>query len=126
MAYFKPNKPVPAYKYSAGPASRAEIMRKFRGDKARFYQGITQFCKLAKDFQGEIVWLCPSVAVYLRSQTDGEIVQLQPGNSELVLMMPFTAAVALPGSSTSVAHGTAVMQEQLLRIGVNEGWGLAL
>ena len=126
VAFFKPNKPVPAYKYNAGPSSRVEIIRRFRGEKSRFYQGIAQFYKIAKDFQGEIVQLCPSVNVFVRSETDGEIVQLQPGGEMLSVGSGYTAVVALPASNTSVSHGTTIMQEQLLRIGINEGWGLPL
>lgn len=116
---------MPAYKYNGGPSSRVEIIRRFRGEKARFYQGITQFYKLAKDFQGEVVHLCPTVSIYLRSDGNGEIVKLEPGAS-LMPLTGFTAVVALPASNGSVSPGTCVMQEQLLRIGINEGWGLAL
>ena len=123
IAFFAPNKPVPAFKYNAG---RTELIRKFQGDKGRFYHGIAQFFKLAKDFQGEVTLVTPSIQVFLRSESNGEVVQLVPGSMDLISLSGYTAVVVLSASNTSLSAGMNVMQEQLLRIGINEGAGLAL
>ena len=124
LAFFVPNKPVPAFKFAQG---KKELIRKFRGEKARFYQGIAQFFKLAKEFKGECVLLSPSISVYLRSEVKGEIVQLKPGAIDaLVPMAAFTAVVVVPAANASLLAGGSMMQEQVLRIGISEGWGLAL
>uniref|UniRef100_A0A6B2LMX1 Immune mapped protein 2 N-terminal domain-containing protein n=1 Tax=Arcella intermedia TaxID=1963864 RepID=A0A6B2LMX1_9EUKA len=54
LAYFKPNKTVPKFKYTQN-AGRSELIRQICGPNIkRYYQGWTQFVRLAKDFQGDI------------------------------------------------------------------------
>jgi len=125
LACFKPNKPVPAFKYSA--SGKQELMRKFRGEKARFYEGCAQFFKLAKEYEG-MVWLTsPSIGVYLRENGEGSMLKMVPGGEcDPVSVSNFTAVAVLPPANTSIVDGVKMMQEQVLRVGLNEGWGLAL
>ena len=125
LAYFTPNKPVPAFKFSSS-SGKTELMRKFRGEKARFYQGCTQFFKLAKDYDGNCYGLCSSIGIFFRTLPDGLLVQLQPGASEPITVPNLTAVVVLSAATISLAAGSTMMQEQFLRIGISEGWGLAL
>jgi hypothetical protein len=102
-------------------------MRKFRGNKSRFFQGFAQFFKLAKDYTGECILLTPSVGVYLRNAEDGLVMKLVPGADEdRVEIVRASAVAVLPAANDSMTPGSSLMQEVFLRIGINEGGGLAL
>jgi len=124
LAFFEPTKPVPKFKFAG--AGKTEIIRKFQGDKPRFYQGIAQFFKLAKEYGGNCLLFSPSVGVFLRDES-GNITKFVPGEEQpMQSVIGMTAVVALAGTNTSVEAGVTMTKELFLRIGVNEGWGLAL
>mmetsp|Transcript_7394 Transcript_7394/g.16370 ORF Transcript_7394/g.16370 Transcript_7394/m.16370 type:complete len:167 (+) Transcript_7394:3-503(+) len=51
LAYFNPTKNVPAFKFTAH-GGKSELIRECAGPKVkRFYEGVTQFVKLAREFQ---------------------------------------------------------------------------
>lgn len=126
VAFFSPNKPVPPFKYTPA-GSKTEIMRKFRGNKARFFQGFAQFFKLAKDYEGECLLLTTSVGVFWRNAEDAIIMKFTPGaDEERVLISRASALAVLPAANDSMTAGSSLMQELFLRIGQNEGGGIAL
>lgn len=54
IAYFSPNARVPKFKYKQN-RGRQDILRGIGVDKKKFFEGITQFFKMARDMNGTII-----------------------------------------------------------------------
>ena len=80
LAFFKPNKKVPAFKFKSY-GGKQEIIRQMQaGMIKRYYIGWTHFLKLAKEWQGELV-IYRTSDVELYYLDNGKIIRMEAGKS---------------------------------------------
>lgn len=102
VAFFRPGKPVAKFKYKQN-GGKSELIRNLRGGTGkgmkRYYQGWSQFVKMARDNQADlIVWNTRSdVSMYYLDK--GNYVCPLETNSFIASSLIFAIAVIPPGNS---------------------------
>ncbi|GBG25701.1 Hypothetical Protein FCC1311_019202 [Hondaea fermentalgiana] len=103
VAFFRPGKPVAKFKYKQN-GGKSELIRNLRGGTGkgmkRYYQGWTQFVKLARDNQSELViWNKQNeVGVYFLDKDNA--VRVLESNRPIDTQLIHAIAVMAPGNST--------------------------
>ena len=103
LAYFAPGKPVPDFKYRGG--GRSELIRGMRGPLVkRYYQGWSQFVKLARDWDARLVLLdARDIALHLNEDVNVTTLR-SPFDGGLPPRASTSACVVLPGGRTLIAN----------------------
>ncbi|KAL1511664.1 hypothetical protein AB1Y20_004954 [Prymnesium parvum] len=127
LAYFKPNKPVPRFKFTQN-AGRSDIVRECGGpNKAKFFAGVAQFVKAARANDAELTHLrqepARPVAIYF-NDNQLNVVPLAMGS-------PFARlhemeSVAVLNESSAAFNCLTLERSQFLAVGNRDGAALAL
>lgn len=122
LAYFRPHKPVPAFKFKQH-GGRAEIIRGFKGSgKPRFFEGVCQYGKLCRDLDGEFTLLTPSIRAYF-ILPEGQVFEIAPGIS--TSLSP-ASAMSVVAPNNTCFEGVGVLSPAFFRgTGTKEGFGLS-
>lgn len=122
LAYFRPTKPVPAFKFKQN-GGRAEIIRGFKGStKHKFFDGVCQYAKLSREMRGEFTLLTPSFRAYYVVPS-GKVSEICPG-----IATPLAGAQGIsviPPNNTSYEGVDVLSPAYFLGTGKKEGSGLS-
>jgi len=127
LASFTPSKPVPKFKFTQN-AGRSELIRTINGPNiSRYYQGWTQFFKLAKDndaqfaiLKGEQFVQAP-VALYIVNKNT-EVSRVPENSTVAVNDVAAVAAV----HSANISYGVKTMNVALFRETAETSKGAAI
>eukprot|EP01125_Pyxidicula_operculata_P022677 TRINITY_DN9497_c0_g1_i1.p1 TRINITY_DN9497_c0_g1~~TRINITY_DN9497_c0_g1_i1.p1 ORF type:complete len:165 (+),score=32.23 TRINITY_DN9497_c0_g1_i1:17-511(+) len=113
LGYFKPGKPVPKFKFTT-QGGRSELIRTMNGPNIkRYYQGWTQFVKMAKELEGELVILqgekfTMPTALYTVTGKDNNVSRVK--ENEFIVAKDVRAVAAVHSSNQSFGGGEGVLK----------------
>lgn len=123
LAYFLPGKTVPKFKYTKA-GGKEELTRSTDSVKKNFFQGWTNFVKMAREFQGQFVLLGSPVSLYFNC--DGKIVKVEP-NKMYDFKSVSVQAVACFAATNETFEGAMTMDKGMFIAKAQEvGAGLPL
>jgi len=96
LAYFKPTKSVPKFKFKA-KGGKTELTRETNSNRKNFFEGWCNFFKLAKEYKSTIKYMASSVT--LLTHVGSKIAILPRG--EMLEIKTIEAVAAIPGSSAA-------------------------
>jgi hypothetical protein len=101
VAYFKPKKTVPKFKFTSG-GGKSELTRGCETSQMmNYYIGMCNFIKMANEFQGSFVLLSSDVAAVFAHVEGDKVVQWEKGQWQDTTALPKLCVSVCPHASTS-------------------------
>ena len=116
IAYFKPNRVVPAFKYRQNHG-KVELIRKLQSNKQLYYEGYADFLKAAKEFDSDLYVIQNTARVY--RQLDGSKVTEVPLGTFVDLRVNNVAVI--PPNNTSFDGVKNIHPDQFISTGNKHG-----
>jgi len=128
LAFFSARKAVPKFKFTNN-AGRSDLVRDCGGvNKKKFYDGVAQFVKAAKQWEGVLTLLSNlpqrPVAVFLNDRS----INVVPVEMGVPISLEEMQAVVVVHESSAAQHGQVktMAVNQFIQAGVKDGAGLSL